>query len=87
MKNKLFASESYSLQVGTINVSVTIQFDSKLEVIDFSWDCDNKFTLPNKEINKIESEIIKNLDDWTQEAKEKVHNLNIQRKQLIYSLS
>jgi hypothetical protein len=87
MKNRLFASESYSLQVGTINVSVTIQFDSKLEVIDFSWDCDNKFTLPNKEINKIESEIIKNLDDWTQEAKEKVHNLNIQRKQLIYSLS
>lgn len=87
MKNRLFASESYSLQVGTINVSVTIQFDSKLEVIDFSWDCDNKFTLPTKEINKIESEIIKNLDDWTQEAKEKVHNLNIQRKQLIYSLS
>lgn len=87
MKNRLFASESYSLQVGTINVSVTIQFDSKLEVIDFSWDCDNKFTLPNKEINKIESEIIKNLDDWTQEAKEKIHNLNIQRKQLIYSLS
>jgi hypothetical protein len=87
MKNRLFALESYSLQVGTINVSVTIQFDSKLEVIDFSWDCDNKFTLPNKEINKIESEIIKNLDDWTQEAKEKVHNLNIQRKQLIYSLS
>ena len=87
MKNRLFASESYSLQVGSINVSVIIQFDSKLEVIDFSWDCDNKFTLPNKEINKIESEIIKNLDDWTQEAKEKVHNLNIQRKQLIYSLS
>lgn len=87
MKNRLFASESYSLQVDSINVSVTIQFDSKLEVIDFSWDCDNRFTLPNKEINKIESEIIKNLDDWAQEAKEKIHNLNIQRKQLIYSLS
>lgn len=87
MKNRLFALESYSLQVGTISVSINIQFDSKLEVIDFSWDCDNKFTLPTKEVNKIESEIIKNLDNWTQEAKEKVHNLNIQRKQLIYSLS
>ena len=31
MKNRLFASESYNLQVGSINVSVTIQFDSKLE--------------------------------------------------------
>ena len=87
MKNRLFASESYNIQVGSINVSVTIQFDSKLEVIDFSWDCDNKFVLPTKEVNKIESEIIKNLDDWVQEAKEKIHNLNVQRKQLIYSLS
>ena len=87
MKNRLFASESYSLQVGSINVSVIIQFDSKLEVIDFSWDCDSRFVLPIKEVNKIESEIIKNLDDWTQEAKEKIHNLNVQRKQLIYSLS
>jgi hypothetical protein len=87
MKNRLFASESYSLQVGSINVSVVIQFDSRLEVIDFSWDCDSRFVLPIKEVNKIESEIIKNLDDWTQEAKEKIHNLNVQRKQLIYSLS
>ena len=86
MKNRLFASESYNLQVGSINVSVSIQFDSKLEVIDFSWYCDNKFVLPTKEVNKIESEIIKNLDDWVQEAKEKIHNLNVQRKQLIYSL-
>jgi len=87
MENRLFASESYSLQVGSINVSVVIQFDSRLEVIDFSWDCDSRFVLPIKEVNKIESEIIKNLDDWTQEAKEKIHNLNVQRKQLIYSLS
>jgi hypothetical protein len=87
MKNRLFASESYSLQVGSINVSVVIRFDSRLEVIDFSWDCDSRFVLPIKEVNKIESEIIKNLDDWTQEAKEKIHNLNVQRKQLIYSLS
>ncbi len=41
---------------------------------------------PTKEVNKIESEIIKNLDDWVEEAKEKIHNLNVQRKQLIYSL-
>ena len=86
MKNRLFASESYNLQVGSINVSVTIQFDSKLEVIDFSWDCDNKFVLPTKEVNKIEFEIIKNLDHWVQEAKEKIYDLNIKRKQLIYSI-
>ena len=86
MKNRLFASEIYNLQVGAINISVSVKFNSQLEVIDFSWDCDNKFVLPTKEVNKIESEIIKNLDDWVQEAKEKIHNLNVQRKQLIYSL-
>ena len=87
MKNRLFASEIYNLQVGSINVSVSVKFNNQLEVIDFSWDCDSRFVLPIKEVNKIESEIIKNLDDWTQEAKEKIHNLNVQRKQLIYSLS
>jgi len=86
MKNRLFASEIYNLQVGSINVSVSVKFNNQLEVIDFSWDCDNKYSLPNKEIDAIEYDIIKNLDNWSNEAKEKIHNLNIQRKQLIYSI-
>jgi hypothetical protein len=86
MKNRLFASEIYNLQVGSINVSVSVKFNNQLEVIDFSWDCDNKYSLPNKEIDRIEYDIIKNLDNWSNEAKEKIHNLNIQRKQLIYSI-
>ena len=86
MKNRLFASEIYNLQVGSINVSVSVKFNNQLEVIDFSWDCDNKYSLPNKEIDRIEYDVIKNLDNWSNEAKEKIHNLNIQRKQLIYSI-
>ena len=86
MNNRLFASEIYNLQVGSINVSVSVKFNNQLEVIDFSWDCDNKYSLPNKEIDRIEYDIIKNLDNWSNEAKEKIHNLNIQRKQLIYSI-
>lgn len=86
MKNRLFASEIYNLQVGSINVSVSVKFNNQLKVIDFSWDCDNKYSLPNKEIDRIEYDIIKNLDNWSNEAKEKIHNLNIQRKQLIYSI-
>ena len=86
MENRLFASEIYNLQVGSINVSVSVKFNNQLEVIDFSWDCDNKYSLPNKEIDRIEYDIIKNLDNWSNEAKEKIHNLNIQRNQLIYSI-
>lgn len=86
MKNRLFASEIYNLQVGDISVSVSIKFNIQLEVIDFSWYCDNKYSLPSKQIDAIEYDIIKNLDNWSNEAKEKIHNLNIQRKQLIYSI-
>lgn len=86
MKNRLFASEIYNLQVGAINISVSVKFNSQLEVIDFSWDCDNKYSLPSKEIDTIEYNIIKNLNNWSNEAKEKIYNLNIKRKQLIYSI-
>ena len=86
MKNRLFASEIYNLQVGAINISVSVKFNSQLEVIDFSWDCDNKYSLPSKEIDTIEYNIIKNLNNWSNEAKEKIYDLNIKRKQLIYSI-
>lgn len=86
MKNRLFASEIYNLQVGAINISVSVKFNNQLEVIDFSWDCDNKYSLPSKEIDTIEYNIIKNLNNWSNEAKEKIYNLNIKRKQLIYSI-
>ena len=64
-----------------IDVTKGVQYLNEIKdsvVAGFQW--------ATKEVNKIESEIIKNLDDWVQEAKEKIHNLNVQRKQLIYSL-